>query len=235
MGSTATYRDNGPIDDRTTKARIRDAAIACFAEHGIAETTARKVATAAGVSPGLVMHHFGSMEGLRSACDEYVAAAIREYKHDAMSAGLDLDLLSALRDADIASLNGYLARILVDGSPAVARLVDDLVADAEGYLQDGVEAGMLRPSSDPRGRAVVLTVWNLGALVLHRHLARMLGVDLSDPDALRDPGVAAYAGPVYEIYGEGIFTEAFAAQTREAFAGNAGGEQSNDATSEALT
>jgi hypothetical protein len=63
----------------------------------------------------------------------------------------------------------------------------------------------------------------------------MLGVDLSDPEVLRDPSVAAYAGPIYEIYGEGIFTVAFAAQAREAFAGNAGGDQNNDATSEELT
>jgi len=126
------------MDDRTTRARIRDAAIGCFAENGIAGTTARKIATAAGVSPGLVIHHFGSMDGLRNACDEYVAAIIRQEKQEAMAAGPGLDLLAALRDSKAGSGMGYLARVLADDSPAVAALVDDLVADAEGYFQQGV-------------------------------------------------------------------------------------------------
>jgi AcrR family transcriptional regulator len=225
MSSIAPTSDDGRLlDDRTTRARIRDAAIESFAEYGVAATTARKVAEAAGVSPGLVIHHFGSMEGLRSACDEYVAAVIRHYKQEAMSAGPNLDVLAALRNPDIGPLMGYLARVLAGDSKTVTKLVDDLVDDAEGYIQQGVESGMLRPAADPRGRAVLLTVWNLGALVLHEHLERLLGVDLTDPEVLTDPSFAAYAGLVYEIYGEGIFTETFAAHTMEALAGTAGEE-----------
>ena len=154
MRSTGLASDDGSlVDDRTTKARIRDAAIGCFAEHGVATTTVRKVAAAAGVSPGLVIHHFGSMDGLRSACDEYVAVIIRQQKQEAMSAGPGFDGLAAFREAKVESLAGYLARVLVDDSPTVAKLVDDLVADAEGYLQQGVETGMLQPSTNPRGRA----------------------------------------------------------------------------------
>ena len=206
-----------PADDRTTKARIRDAAIASIAEYGINGTTARKVASQAGVSPGLVIHHFGSMEGLRSACDQYVANAIREFKERTMTGGPTLDILAALRDAPDEPLMGYLAQVLADDSPAVAKLVDDLVDDAEGYIQQGVESGMLKPSDDPRGRAVVLTVWSLGALALHQHLRRLLGTDLTDPEILTDPAAAAYIGPVYEIYGDGILEEAFAARARTAF------------------
>ena len=203
-------------DDRTTRARIRDAAIECYARYGIAATTARKVADAADVSPGLVIHHFGSMEGLRSTCDEYVASVIRRYKQEAMSAGPNLDVLVALRNPDVGPLMGYLASVLADDSPAVADLVDDLVNDAEEYIQRGVDSGMLVSSTDPRGRAVVLTIWSLGALALHAHLERLLGVDLTAPDILSDHSFAAYAGPIYETYGQGLFTEAFAAQTRDA-------------------
>ena len=204
-------------DDRTTRARIRDAAISSFAEYGLAETTVRKVAVAADVSPGSVIHHFESMEGLRAACDEYVAATIRNYKRSAMSRGPTIDVLAALRDTSMGPLVGYLAAVLADDSPAVAKLVDDLVDDAEGYLQEGVEAGMLQPSADPRGRAIVLTMWNLGALVLHHHLERLIGLDLTDPELGTNPNLAAYAGPVYEIYGEGVMTDAFAANLQQVF------------------
>jgi AcrR family transcriptional regulator len=206
-----------PADDRSTRARIRDAAIDCVAANGLAETTVRKVAEAAGVSPGSVIHHFGSMEGLRAACDEFVAATIRSYKRSAMTSGPGIDVLAALRDTNMGPLIGYLAAVLADDSPAVAKLVDDLVDDAEGYLQDGVDAGMLRPSADPRGRAVVLTMWNLGALVLHHHLARLIGLDLTDPELGTNPNLAAYAGPVYEVYGEGVMTETFAANINRVF------------------
>jgi len=205
-------------DDRTTKARIRDAAIDCFAEHGVAATTARKVASAAGVSPGLVIHHFESMDGLRRACDDHVVSIIGQQKRGAMSSGPNFDALAALRDSRFDSLLGYLAAVLVDDSPAVERLVDEMALDAEAYMADGVAAGNLLPSDDPRSRAVLLTVWNLGALVLHRHLRRMLGVDLTSPGFGSDAASRSYAASVFEIYGDGILTEGFAATLHTAFA-----------------
>lgn len=205
------------MDDRTAKARIRDAAIECFAEHGLAGTTARKVAAAADVSPGLVIHHFGSMDGLRSACDEHVVATIRDYKTGAMAEGPGLDILGALRHAPTESLMGYLATVLHDDSPRVSKLVDDLVADAEAYLQLGVETGMVRPSSDPRARAAVVVLWSLGALALHHHVQRILGVDLTDPDIVANQSITAYAAPAYEVFTEGIISQEFAPQVSEAF------------------
>jgi AcrR family transcriptional regulator len=208
--------DKQPTDDRTTAARIRDAAIECFAEHGVAGTTARKVAETADVSPGLVIHHFGSMVGLRSACDEYVVAVIQHQKQEVMTAGPNLDVLAALRRPGLGPLMGYLARVLTDDSREVADLVDGLVDDAEGYIEQGVESGMLKPSDHPRSRAVLLTIWGLGALVLHEHLDRLLGVDLTDPDVLTSPSIADYAAPMYEMYGMGLFTEDFAVHALDA-------------------
>lgn len=209
MRSAPTDRGPATGDDRTAKARIRDAAIECFAKHGIADTTVRKIAEIAKVSPGLVMHHFGSMDGLRAACDDYIATVIREQKSGALSAGPSIDVLAALRESDTGYLGQYLARILVDDSPAVAHLVDDLVADAEEYIQQGVEAGIILPSENPGGRAALLLLWQLGALVLHRHMDRLLGIDLTDPDATTKPSLVNYIAPVYEVLGGGFFTEEF--------------------------
>lgn len=205
MSSTAS----NATDDRTARARIRDAAIRCFAEHGVTATTARKVASAADVSPGLVIHHFGTMDGLRRQCDAHVAALLREQKRDAIARGIGVDVMAMLREVDgrYGPIMAYLARILVDDAPAVADLVDRLVDDAEDALADGVDAGMVRPASDARARAVVLTLWSLGALVMHRHLERLLGVDLT---ATEDTQLARYVAPAYELLGTGVFTEDFA-------------------------
>lgn len=218
MSSASRVPSNDRADDRTTKARIRDAAIDCFAELGVPGTTARKIAETAGVSPGLVIHHFGSMDGLRTACDHYVASSIRRYKEEALADGPNLDVLAALRGVNAGSLVGYLAAVLNDDSPIVAKLVDDLIADAESYMEQGVQTGMIQPSADPRGRAVVLVLWSLGALVLHRHLHRILGVDLTNPGFPEGPAIGAYAGPAYEIMSEGVVTEALMARMQAALA-----------------
>src|SRR5699024_9797298 len=70
--NAGTDRHARPPEDLTSRARIRDAALAQFAEHGTKGATIRGIAAAAGVSPGLVQHHFGSKDALRESCDKYV-------------------------------------------------------------------------------------------------------------------------------------------------------------------
>jgi hypothetical protein len=121
---------------------------------------------------------------------------------------------TALRQAEqTRPLLRYLARVLVDPSPAVADLVDELVDDAEAYMAEGVRTGTLRPSADPRGRAVVLTMWSLGALVLHEHVARLLGADLTADTE----GLLAYSLPATELLGEGALTPEVYARIRTAY------------------
>ncbi len=62
----------GAQDDLTARARIRDSAIVYFGRHGFRTATVRAIAADADVSPALVIHHFGSKDGLREACDAYV-------------------------------------------------------------------------------------------------------------------------------------------------------------------
>ena len=55
--------------DASTRDRIRDAAIAAFAERGFDAASLRDIAQRAGVSAALIVHHFGSKDGLREECD----------------------------------------------------------------------------------------------------------------------------------------------------------------------
>lgn len=204
-------------DDRSTVARIRDAAITEFAANGVDGTSIRTIAARAGVSPGLVIHHFGSKDDLRVACDEHVAGIIREVKGTAMASGGGLDVTAAFRAVGGIPAAEYLARTLVDGSPHVAELVDEIVNDAVEYMATGVETGLVRPSRYERERAAILTVWSLGALVLHEHLERLLGVDVT-ADLSRDPEAASpYVAPILEIYSRGVFTDGLIQSTSEAF------------------
>jgi AcrR family transcriptional regulator len=218
-----------PADDRSTAARIRDAALATFAEAGMRAATVRAIAERAGVSPALVIHHYGSKERLRAACDAFVTGFVRERKVEAMKAGPGLDPLALLRDDDDRlPLLAYLARALQDGSPAVAALVDEMVADAEAVLAAGVDSGMVRPLDHPRGVAAVLTLWSLGALVLHEHARRILGADLTGPMSSAALS-AGYTVPAMEILTHGLVAPgmyerlATAAEAAEAVASAAAG------------
>jgi len=206
-----------PVDDRTTKARIRDAAIECFAAEGVATTSIRTIATAAGVSAGLVIHHFGSKDDLRVACDEHIAGIIRSVKGSAMASGGAFDVTAAFRTVGDIPAAKYLARSLIDASPHVAELVDEIVGDAVEYLAIGVDTGMVKPSEYDRERAAILTIWGLGSLVLHEHLERLIGVDITADISTNPTAAAAYMGPILETYGQGLLTEKTIELMREAF------------------
>lgn len=201
--------------DRTARARIRDAAIACFADAGVSPTSVRTIAAAAEVSPGLVIHHFGSKDRLRVACDQHVAALVREAKAEVLAAGAELDVVGALRAASEGPpVVRYLARTLSDGTPHVAELLDEMVDDATDYLAVGVDAGTLKPADDLRGRAVVLVMWSLGALVLHEHITRLTGADLTEGPAHMGPWIL----PAMEILGKGVLADDVYESYRSAFA-----------------
>jgi AcrR family transcriptional regulator len=202
-------------DDRTGRARIRDAAIARFAAQGVKATSLKAIAEDAGVSPPLVAHHFGSKDGLRAACDAYVVATIREGKRRALLEGVRVDALTLLRQVEGSlPLMRYLARTLADGTPQVAAIVDELVEDAVAYTAEGVAAGLIKPSDHPRERVVVLTIWSLGALVLHEHLARLLGADITADAA----GMATYMKHAGEVLAKGVLDEKRGAELLSALA-----------------
>jgi len=117
-----------------------------------------------------------------------------------------------------------LVRAFAENSPGVEDLFDELVEDAVVNMNMMVKAGMLKPTEYPRGRAVVLTAWTLGALAMHQHVERLLGVDLlgqgGDPAAMGD-----YLGPLVEILSTGVFTEETASQIKSAFVEGVGSEE----------
>lgn len=187
-------------DDRTSRARLRDAAIELVADGGMRALSARAVAERAGLSPGLIRHHFGSMAELVHECDAHVAADIRRAKEEAIQRPVGFDPLASLRAEGRSSISRYLAARLAEDSPRLDQFVDTLVADAEGYLSRGEEAGAVRPTGDEHQRAAVLTVFSLGTLVMHRHLTRLTGFDLTSQDFVQQPGYLRFIRIQLEVF-----------------------------------
>lgn len=193
--------------------RILRAAVEQFGERGVQGASLKAIAREAGVSPALILHHYGSKDGLRVACDERVAQVVRTAKTETVHGGPHVDPMAMLAaHAESRPVLRYLARTLTDGSPHVNDLIDEMVEDALHYTSEAERAGFIRPSADPRARVVVLLLWSLGALVLHDHLERLLGVDLVD-GAAGSP--LPYFRAVLEIYTEGVLTEGAYRELRE--------------------
>ncbi|MBD7919631.1 TetR family transcriptional regulator [Cellulomonas sp. Sa3CUA2] len=158
--------DPVPDPDLTARARIRDAAVARYAREGFG-VGLRAIAQDAGVSAALILHHFGSKDALRAACDAHVLRVVREAKEQALVTGGTPDLLLQLASMDsYAPLVGYALRSMQAGGEPARDFVEHFVADAEVYIAEAVAAGSMRPSRDERARARYLTVQGLGALLL---------------------------------------------------------------------
>ena len=170
--------EDRPAEELTARTRIRDAALAQFAEHGYAGATMRSIAEAAGVSVGLVQHHFGTKAGLRQACHDTVVALVRR-KLGAAAEGQagSPELVAALYQSGGPALLAYLARALVEGSPAASALFDELVDGVEGFLSAQWPERFPAGAERTRAAAAAMGAMSAGALVLHPLVARRLGLE----------------------------------------------------------
>jgi AcrR family transcriptional regulator len=175
-----------PTEDLTARARIRDAALGYFTEYGYSGATIREIARAAGVSQGLVRHHFGAKEELRRACDAYVLQALREYlEHAVTEEGLrDPRTLKEARDP-LRPFGRYVARALIDDSDGAGEIFDEMVAMTERVLVEADKRRPAPPTADLRTRAALMVAMELGIPAFQAHISRSIGADIFSPEGDR--------------------------------------------------
>ncbi len=190
-------------DDRTAVARIRDAAVEQWGQQGF-NVGLRSIAQAAGVSAALVIHHFGSKDGLRKACDDYIAEEIRTGKLASMQTNDPAEWFRQMAEIEsYAPLMAYLVRSMQSGSDLAKTLWRRMIENAEQYLDEGVRNGILKPSRDPKARAKFLGINNGGGFLLFLQLHD----DPTDLRAvLRDYGEAMTL-PALEMYTQGLMAD----------------------------
>ena len=197
--------------DLTGRAAIRNAALRLFAERGPDAVTVREIATQAGVSPALVLHHFGSKEGLRAEVDAFAAKAFDALFEETPTEDL-AEMLSggaqrgSLADAFARSfppgspLPAYLRRLMLTNDPAGAALFGRWYAATRGLLDTMVELGVARPSQDPDIRAAFFLVNDLALILLRNPIAVAIGADPLTPQ-----GMERWAREATVVYTEGAF------------------------------
>lgn len=156
-------------DPETRRADLIAATARCLAELGVAGTSVREVAARAGVSAGLIRHHFGSMDALildtyrfvgervsRSIDSAITAAGADPYAR--LDAFLEANFQPPVLDADL--LSTWLAFwSLVRRDPNVRAVHAEIYAENRRQLEDilaAIAAARGRPL-DIRLTAIAIT------------------------------------------------------------------------------
>ena len=193
-----------PESDLTAVARIRNAALLRFARDGFG-TGLRTIAADAGVTAGLITHHFGSKDGLRRACDAEVLRLTEEVKRSSTYFGGPTDLMTQMSQVEeYIPAVAYAMRSLMEGGELATTLMDLFVGDTVSYMSDAVKAGTVTPSHDEEARSRYLLYAGFGALLL------FLRYEASEPGDI-EVAVREFIdryGPVSaELYSRPLFTD----------------------------
>lgn len=191
------------------RARIRNAAIDLFGREGFG-VGLRAIAETAGVSLGLIRHHFGSKAGLREACDTQILEEIRAAKEEQFLEGDPAaNMLRNLASLEqYAPMMRYLIQAMREGGPLARQFVERMIADAEEYTEKAVAEGVIHPSRDPGARARFLTLAMLGGAVVTAALDE-------DPEPQRSMRrwLDQMTLPALELYTQGLLTDSSMLET----------------------
>jgi AcrR family transcriptional regulator len=181
-----------------TQQRILDAAGQCFAANGYARTTVEDVASRAGVSKGLVHHHFGTKERILEAVLERTLARWEEVcRFESLASGRSVcEGIAAMQRASIAyarenpALRALIeldVRVLLDSGfgHAVRGVMQRQRAALAAALRVGKESGELREDLDVERAADVVFIHHIAYI---EHVIDPEWVDVSD-DALIETGL----------------------------------------------
>jgi AcrR family transcriptional regulator len=188
--TTASVMDEQcATDERSRVERVRAAALELFATRGTVATSLRMVAGTAGVSVGLVQHHFATKAGLVKAVNDHamavVGAALAAPLADSADPVAELGQRVTALITEHTDVVDYLARALVDDTPTGAAMFAGLVTIVTAQWDQLREQRRTRPDLDPTWAALNPLVLVLGAVLLREHVGRHLGEPFTTPTQLR--------------------------------------------------
>lgn len=193
----------------TAEARIRLVALTLFAERGYEGTTVRAIADDAGVSPGLILHHFGSKEGLREAVTDEVVRIMTSFSaqiHQEMDDTLDEQFDSAatvFRGLFMSrpELGAYIRRLFFEADDAGVKILNMLMEVAREFTEAFQARGWMRPAPDEEMRNLQLIFVDFGPVLFLPLLAAYLRTSPFDEKTYQ-----RWVTSQYDLFAHGVFT-----------------------------
>ncbi|MGV9554612.1 TetR/AcrR family transcriptional regulator [Streptomyces sp. NPDC003522] len=147
-----------------TRTKLLDGTLRTLTEQGIAKTSARTVAAAAGVNQALVFYHFGSVDELLAAACRYGAErSVARYRDRFAAVGSLAELLALGREIHEGERTGgrvmLLGQLLAGAQthaalgPATAAGLDLWIVEIERVLERVLAGTPFREFTDPAGLA----------------------------------------------------------------------------------
>jgi AcrR family transcriptional regulator len=149
--------------DLTTRARIRQAAFRLISEKGFEALTIRETGRRAGVSASVVIHHYGSRQGLIDAISDWVLNTLRNRVCEGPSVPKSDDTRVRLaRFETLMSgsplLVGYMRELLMNGGVEAKNWFAQSIRRSAEDLDSRAGTGEARNSKDVVAEAAMLQI-----------------------------------------------------------------------------
>ncbi|MFQ6330921.1 TetR/AcrR family transcriptional regulator [Nocardia sp. CWNU-33] len=179
------------VDDLTGKARIRNAAMDLYAEFGEDRTSMRAIAAAAGVTVGLLVHHFKTKDRIRDAVEQLVVDYFAQAIAQAPGNGTPREVAAA-RDAAVEhmlssnpAVVNYLRRALLDPAGPKGQLLERLTELTRNELTKARDAGIASTRRRDSTQIIDIIIRQLGRLFLQPMVDSMWD-QVAEPDETDD-------------------------------------------------
>ncbi|MEV6774110.1 helix-turn-helix domain-containing protein [Nocardia sp. NPDC051030] len=159
-------------DDLTAKARIRNAAMDLFAQFGDSRVSLRAVAAEAGVTLGLVQHHFKTKAGLRDAVDKLIVDYFAQAVASIPPTGTATEVAAARDEAvrrmlhDNPPVVNYVRRTVLEPSETRMHLLEALIDLTRSEVTALREAGLASTTRRESTQIVAVLLRQFGELLL---------------------------------------------------------------------
>jgi AcrR family transcriptional regulator len=193
--------------DLNAYARIRNAALKLFADRGAAASSIRAIAKAAGVSPGMVQHHFKTKQDLQAAIEAYAVEKVMELAQKGLTEpgepgklAIGSKIVEFIRaEPDVIRFG---RRAVLEDDALGRRLFDQVVAASRIIMQHMAEQGFLRPNIDMDWATLNAMLLSIGPMLFETGFDRHF-----DQPFRSDEGLARWDVAVDDFLAHGIYSE----------------------------
>ena len=172
-----------------------------FSEKGFNSVSIREVTSAAGVSPGLLIHHFKSKEAFIKACIDEVFGEVLSFKTEPNPLDMNTQLNKWKSNPEFYKTPLKFFKAVMSSNSEYSKQLFELILDgSRKVLEDGVKNGLVKKPSDLEMTNLVLAVNSLGTILLSDYIRDQLGGEFTDPEYAQ-----GFMQANLEIYTNGVY------------------------------